>query len=399
IFVTPATATDTEGPDLKKIKNQKNQPITKEETTRLRRKKMGFSFGDFDSICSSAALIICPLMGASSPTSSTRLGIQPNCYARNVELHGVILFQPAVLFIHIIALIMILLMILHIKSKYTAVGRKEIVHFFYFYAIVTLASFFLDSGIIPSSSKVYPFFAAFQTGMLSATFWCLLVNGFVGFQFAEDGTPLSLWSLRGSCLAVFGLTYFIAIATFNSLASFSPSQPLALWIIMYIFNGACVAIYVILQLLLVVRTLDDRWPIGDILFGLGFFVVGLVLIYGFSLTICSAITHYVDGLFFSQLCFLLSVMMVYKYWDSITKEDLEFSVGSKQAVWDISSKEALLSGPGGIGGQGTPEDSDYYPNSGSGQMSPTNSQSMVNPSAGFHGGYPPQGVGTKFSGY
>ncbi|KAH9440309.1 hypothetical protein MJO28_016523 [Puccinia striiformis f. sp. tritici] len=360
---------------------------------------MGFSFGDFDSICSSAALIICPLMGASSPTSSTRLGIQPNCYARNVELHGVILFQPAVLFIHIIALIMILLMILHIKSKYTAVGRKEIVHFFYFYAIVTLASFFLDSGIIPSSSKVYPFFAAFQTGMLSATFWCLLVNGFVGFQFAEDGTPLSLWSLRGSCLAVFGLTYFIAIATFNSLASFSPSQPLALWIIMYIFNGACVAIYVILQLLLVVRTLDDRWPIGDILFGLGFFVVGLVLIYGFSLTICSAITHYVDGLFFSQLCFLLSVMMVYKYWDSITKEDLEFSVGSKQAVWDISSKEALLSGPGGIGGQGTPEDSDYYPNSGSGQMSPTNSQSMVNPSAGFHGGYPPQGVGTKFSGY
>ncbi|KAG5349929.1 Chitin synthase, class 7 [Termitomyces sp. Mn162] len=32
--------------------------------------------------------------------------------------------------------------------------------------------------------------------------------------------------------------------------------------------------------------------------------------------------------------------MVYKYWDSITKEDLEFSVGSKAAVWEV--KDPLL---------------------------------------------------------
>jgi hypothetical protein len=36
-------------------------------------------------------------------------------------------------------------------------------------------------------------FAAIHMGLISATFWCLLLNGFVGFQFAEDGTPLSLW--------------------------------------------------------------------------------------------------------------------------------------------------------------------------------------------------------------
>ncbi|OAV87195.1 hypothetical protein PTTG_29529 [Puccinia triticina 1-1 BBBD Race 1] len=105
--------------------------------------------------------------------------------------------------------------------------------------------------------------------MLLATSWCLPVNSFVGFQFAKDCTPLSLWLLQGSCLAVFSLTFFVVIATFNSLASFLPSQPTMLWIIMYIFNGACVAIYVILQLLLVVRTLNDRWPIGNILFSLG----------------------------------------------------------------------------------------------------------------------------------
>lgn len=34
--------------------------------------------------------------------------------------------------------------------------------------------------------------------------------------------------------------------------------------------------------------------------------------------------------------------MVYKYWDSITKEDLEFSVGSKSMVWDSSNNQPLL---------------------------------------------------------
>lgn len=127
---------------------------------------MGFSFGNYDAICqtagtsrsavsdclslsSRAALIVCPLMGSGA-------GIQPVCYARNVEINGTIIFQPAVLFIHVVALVMTLIMVLHIRSKYTAVGRKEIVLFFYMYAGVTLLSFFLDGGIIPTSSNVYP---------------------------------------------------------------------------------------------------------------------------------------------------------------------------------------------------------------------------------------------------
>lgn len=131
---------------------------------------------------------------------------------------------------------------------------------------------------------------------------------------------------------------FIAIATFKNIASFSSSSPVALWIVEFIFNGACVLIYIILQLILVIRTLDDRWPIGDIIFGVFFFVAGQVILYGFSVTICDAVQHYIDGLFFATLSILFSVMMVYKYWDSITKEDLEFSVGSKQVIYIQSSQ-------------------------------------------------------------
>lgn len=78
----------------------------------------------------------------------------------------------------------------------------------------------------------------------------------------------------------------------------------------FIFNAACVVIYVILQLVLVIRTLDDRWPIGDIIFGTSFFVIGQVILYGFSVTICEAVTHYIDGLFFASCSILLSAMMV-----------------------------------------------------------------------------------------
>ncbi len=78
--------------------------------------------------------------------------------------------------------------------------------------------------------------------------------------------------------------------------------------------------------------------IGDILFGIGFFAVAHVVLFASSVTIYNAVKHYIDGLFFFTLCMLLSVMMVYKYWDSITKEDLEFSVGSKAAVLEVKTR-------------------------------------------------------------
>ncbi|QRV84044.1 Chitin synthase III catalytic subunit [Ceratobasidium sp. AG-Ba] len=183
-------------------------------------------------------------------------------------------------------------------------------------------------------------FAAIYAGLVTATYACLLINGFVGFQFAEDGTPMSLWGLRVACLVFFALSFFVSIATFKGFAGFDYSKPIGLYIVYLLWPILCVLVYVVLQLILVVRTLDDRWPIGDILFGASFFAVAQILLFAFSVTICDAVQHYIDGLFFYTLCMLLAVMMVYKYWDSITKEDLEFSVGSKQSVWEI--KDPLL---------------------------------------------------------
>ena len=119
-------------------------------------------------------------------------------------------------------------------------------------------------------------------------------------------------------LVVFGVCFFVAIATFKQFAGFKYSKPIGLWIIYLIWPVVCVVVYTISQLMLVLQTLEDRWPIGDIVFGVAFYTIGQVLLFAFSVTICNAIKHYIDGLFFFSLCMLLSVMMVYKYWDSIT---------------------------------------------------------------------------------
>ena len=80
-------------------------------------------FGDFESICQQSALPLCSIVGPPSPISG-RAGIQANCYARSVELANTIIFEAAADFMHILALGMAAIMVLHVRSKFTAVGKN-----------------------------------------------------------------------------------------------------------------------------------------------------------------------------------------------------------------------------------------------------------------------------------
>ncbi|KFX92514.1 hypothetical protein O988_04651 [Pseudogymnoascus sp. VKM F-3808] len=291
-------------------------------------------FGDFDTICRNAPIPLCALVGSIS-NIDLGVGIEPDCYARNVELANTIIFQPATSFAHIAALIMAVIMVLHVRSKFTAVGRKEITTFFYIYMLLTFISLCIDSGVVPPGSDPYPYFVAVQAGLASALCVCLLINGFVGFQLYEDGTTLSVWLLRSISFAFFVITFLVSLATFKSWAGLGPTRTIGLFVVLYLISAICLAIYIVMQFILVLNTLQDRWPLGDLSFGAGFLIVGQVILYAVSNTICRRVQHYLDGLFFTTICNLLAVMMVYKYWDSITREDLEFSVGTKANNWEV----------------------------------------------------------------
>src|SRR5437016_5302059 len=81
-------------------------------------------FGDFSTICRQTAVPLCSLVGPPSPITGAA-GSQPDCYARSIELANTIIFQGAADFMHIIALIMLAIMIIHVRSKFTAVGRQK----------------------------------------------------------------------------------------------------------------------------------------------------------------------------------------------------------------------------------------------------------------------------------
>ncbi|KAI9757618.1 MAG: Chitin synthase, class 7 [Lichina confinis] len=295
-------------------------------------------FGDFDAICRKTAVPLCALVGPPSAMSG-KAGIQPDCYSRSIEVANTIIFQGATDAMHILALIMAAIMVIHVRSKFTAVGRKEILTFFYIYICLTIASLILDSGVSAPGSAVYPFIAAVQNGLTSALCMCLLVNGFVGFQLYEDGTTLSVWLLRSSSIAMFVISAVVSLCTFKGWAGLGPTKTVGLFVVLYLFSGICIFVYVLLQIILVVNTLQDRWPLGHIVLGVFFFVVGQVSLYVAGKAICESAQHYLDGLIVATICNLLGVMMVYKYWDSITKEDLEFSVGTKANNWEV--KELL----------------------------------------------------------
>ncbi|KAK9362719.1 chitin synthase III catalytic subunit [Lipomyces starkeyi] len=300
-------------------------------------------FGDFDFLCERAPVPLCSLVGpytASEGSGIVTSGVAASCYARSIDVANTVIFQTGTAFINIAALGMTAMMGFNIRSKYTAVGRKELLSFFYLYAILTVISLCVDCGVVPPASRPYPYFVSVQNGLTSATCWCLMVNGFVGFQLYEDGTRLSLWILRLISAGAFVLSFVVSILTFQSWGGQSPKDTMALFVVLYIVNAVVLIIYVVSQILLVVGTLEDLWPLGDIAFGVFFFVVGQILLYVFSNRVCEGMKHYLDGLFFATLCNLFGVMMIYKYWDSITREDLEFSVGAKPAApmsnpWDV----------------------------------------------------------------
>ena len=80
-------------------------------------------FGDFQSICTKTPLPLCALVGPVSKLTGVT-GIDPICYARSIELANTIIFEGATDFMHILALIMTTIMIIHVRSKFTAVGKS-----------------------------------------------------------------------------------------------------------------------------------------------------------------------------------------------------------------------------------------------------------------------------------
>ena len=110
-------------------------------------------------------------------------------------------------------------------------------------------------------------FTAVHLGSITATLWVLLLNGVVGYQILDDGTPLSLGLILLSAIALFVGTGFIALdtafsytSTFRSSLDGPNNRNIALYILYQLWPLVCLAGFFVLETILVLRVLGEKKP-------------------------------------------------------------------------------------------------------------------------------------------
>lgn len=104
-------------------------------------------------------------------------------------------------------------------------------------------------------------------GAITATLWVLFLNGVVGYQLVDDGTPLSLGLILGSAIAFFVGTGYIALDTafsytntFVSSLSGPNNRNIALYILYQLLPLICLVGFFCLETVLVLKVLGEKKP-------------------------------------------------------------------------------------------------------------------------------------------
>ena len=198
--------------------------------------------------------------------------------------------------------------------------------------------------LITLTNKDTKGFTAVHLGAIVATLWVLLLNGVVGYQLLDDGTPLSLGVILVSAIALFVGTGYIALDTaFSYTGHFdssrqSPNRNIGLYVLYQLVPLIFLALFFVLETFLVLRILGERKPMRKcqyleldqkyterlavyLLAAALLFAIGQIFQYIISTHICQGTSGKIDGALFETLFTLGSVVMVWVFWSSITEDD------------------------------------------------------------------------------
>ncbi|MCJ1307281.1 hypothetical protein MMC25_000927 [Agyrium rufum] len=217
-------------------------------------------------------------------------------------------------------------MLLLSERKKAAVGRREIQVFLIGYIIVEICEIFSVGGF-PLSSKVRIAFTGIHLGAIVATLWILMLNGIVGYQLLDDGTPLSIGALFGSAALLFVGTGYIALDTGYSWTGHfdgsytAPNQNIGLYVLYQLAPLVFLFIFFLLETYLVLKVLGERKPMLYLFAAALLFAIGQIFQYVVSVHICEGTKGKIDGSMFETFFTLASVVMIWVFWSSITEDD------------------------------------------------------------------------------
>lgn len=133
------------------------------------------------------------------------------------------------------------------------------------YIIIEICEIFTVGGF-PLDHAVRRAFSAVHIAAVVATLWILMMNGAVGYQLIDDGTPLSIALIFGSAAALFIGTGYIALDTGFSWTGYwdstlrPPNQAYALYTLYQLVPLVFLVVYFLLETVLVLRVLGEVRP-------------------------------------------------------------------------------------------------------------------------------------------
>ena len=163
--------------------------------------------------------------------------------------------------------------------------------------------------------------------MITATTWVLMLNGIVGYQIIDDGTPLSigLMFLSGAMLLV-GTGYIVLDTGYDwtgywDSSSEPPYRNIAIYVLYQLAPLIFLVAFFVLEAVLVLRILGEVRPMIYLTGAAILFAIGQIFNYVISQYICDGTSGKIDGSMFETLFTLLSVVMIWTFWSSITEDD------------------------------------------------------------------------------
>ncbi|EGU88008.1 hypothetical protein FOQG_02320 [Fusarium oxysporum f. sp. raphani 54005] len=281
-------------------------------------------FGNFHDFCRDSTLPVCNLLSQNHDQNGNWGGCELTGISLSGGRHlgnlGSILLAGA-------AIVTAVFLLLRSEKKRAAVGRREMQMFLIGYIIISICEIF-SVGEFPLNSTVRIAFSAIHIGMIIATCWILMLNAVVGYQIIDDGTPLSMALIAISALLLLIGTGYIALDTGFSWTGYwddsyeAPrNRNIALYVLYQLVPLILLVAFLVLEAILVIRILGETRPMIYLAAAALLFAIGQVFNYAISKYICDGTSGKIDGALFQTLFTLLSVIMVWVFWSSITEDD------------------------------------------------------------------------------
>lgn len=159
--------------------------------------------------------------------------------------------------------------------KLTFISNREMQFFLLGYIVIEICEIF-TIGWFPLDGAVRRGFSAVHIAAIVATLWILMMNGAVGYQLVDDGTPLSIGLIFGSAAILFIGTGYIALDTGFSWTGYwddtltAPNRSYSLYTLYQLVPLVFLFVFFVLETVLVLKVLGEVKPMCKSLWHLTF---------------------------------------------------------------------------------------------------------------------------------